>query len=57
VSEELSYLLVALYIVVGFFLAQIVMAGLGQRRQNRRIEQGIREYLHQCGGKETTKAG
>jgi hypothetical protein len=56
-SEEASYLLVSLCIAVGFLLVQICIARLSQRRQDRRIEQKVAEYLHQSGGKLTTQAG
>ena len=43
--EKDFYLLIALSIVAGLWLIQIVMGRIGRRRKNRRIEQGVAEYL------------
>jgi hypothetical protein len=43
--EKDFYLLIALSIVTGFLLIQIVMARIGRRRKSRRLEREIAEYL------------
>jgi hypothetical protein len=43
--EEFFYLLIGSCIVGGFWLVLVVMPRIGQRRNSRRIERGIAEYL------------
>jgi hypothetical protein len=45
--QEIAYWLIASIVVVGFGRIGLFLAGIGQRRTNRRIQQGIREYLLQ----------
>ena len=56
--EKDFYLLIILSVITGFLLIQIVMARIGRRRNRRRIERGIAEYLaSKSGGKRITKIG
>jgi len=48
-SHGISYLIVTSCLVAGYSLIQVVIGRLHQRRQNRRIEEGIAAYLRQCG--------
>jgi hypothetical protein len=58
VPEKDSYLLIILSVITGFLLIQIVMARIGRRRNHRRIQRGIAEYLaSKSGGKRITKIG
>jgi hypothetical protein len=43
--QEISYWLSAAIVVAGFWCIGLLLAGIGQRRKNRRIQQGINEYL------------
>jgi hypothetical protein len=43
--EKDFYLLIILSVITGFLLIQIVMGRIGRRRQNRRLEREIAEYL------------
>ena len=43
--EKDFYLLIILSVVTGFLLIRIVMARIGRRRKNRRLEREIAEYL------------
>jgi hypothetical protein len=51
-SQGVSYWVVASGMAAGFSLIQFVMTKINQRRQSRRIEQGIAEYLRRRGEKE-----
>jgi hypothetical protein len=56
--EKDFYLLIILSVITGFVLFQIVMARIGRRRNRRRIERGIAEYLAlKSSGKRITKIG
>ena len=48
-SHGISYLIVTSCLVAGYSLIQVVIGRLHQRRQNRRIEEGIAAYLRQSG--------
>jgi hypothetical protein len=43
--EKDFYLLIILSVITGFSFIQIVMARIRLRRQSRRLERGIAEYL------------
>ena len=43
--EKDFYLLLILSVITGFLLIQIVMARIGRRQKNRRLEREIAEYL------------
>jgi hypothetical protein len=43
--EKYFYLLVTLSIVAGFLLVRVITERIGRRRQNRRLEREIAEYL------------
>jgi hypothetical protein len=43
--EKDFYWLIILFVVTGFFLIQIIMARIGRRRKNWRMEREIAEYL------------
>jgi hypothetical protein len=56
--EKDFYLLIILSVITGFLLIQIVMARIGRRRNRRRIQRGIAEYLTlKSSGKRITKIG
>jgi hypothetical protein len=56
--EKDFYLLIILSVITGFLLIQIVMARIGRRRNHRRIQRGIAEYLAlKSSGKRITKIG
>ena len=56
--EKDLYLLIILSVITGFLLIQIVMARIGRRRNRRRIQRGIAEYLAlKSSGKRITKIG
>jgi len=58
VPEKDSYLLIILSVITGFLLIQIVVARIGRRRNHRRIQLGIAEYLAlKSSGKRITKIG
>jgi hypothetical protein len=51
--DKLLYLLLALFIVAGFSLVDIVKTRIRRRRDDRRLEQAIAEYFRQkAAGKE-----
>jgi hypothetical protein len=43
--EKDFYLLIILSVITGFLLIRIVMARIGRRRQSRRLEREIAQYL------------
>jgi hypothetical protein len=43
--EKDFYWVIILSVIIGFLLIQIVMARIGRRRKNRRMEREIAEYL------------
>jgi hypothetical protein len=43
--EKDFYLLIALSIIAGFWLIQIITGRIGRHRQSRRLEREIAEYL------------
>jgi hypothetical protein len=43
--EKDFYLLIILSVITGFLLIQIVKGRIGRRRQSRRLEREIAEYL------------
>ena len=50
---KLFYYLLALSIVVGFWLVWVLVPKIDRRRNTRRIQRGIAEYLRKIGaGKE-----
>jgi hypothetical protein len=50
---KLFYFLLALSIVVGFWLVWVLVPKIDRRRNTRRIQRGIAEYLRKIGaGKE-----
>ena len=56
--EKDFYLLIILSVITGFLLIQILMARIGRRRNRRRIQRGIAEYLTlKSAGKRITKIG
>ena len=56
--EKDFYLLIALSIIAGLWLIQIVAETIGRRRNRRRIQRGIAEYLAlKSSGKRITKIG
>ncbi len=51
--EEILYLLIAFCVVAGFWLIWVVVPKIDRRRNSRRIQRGIAEYLRKLGaGKE-----
>ena len=43
--QEIFYWLIASIVVAGGWRVGLFLAGIGQRRKSRRIQQGINEYL------------
>jgi hypothetical protein len=43
--QEIFYWFIASFVAAGFWFVGVLMAGLGQRRKSRRIQQGIAAYL------------
>jgi len=53
--NEILYLLLTLCIVAGFWVVWVVMPKIDRRRNSRRIQRGIAEYLaSKSGGKRIT---
>jgi len=56
--EEILYLLIAFCVVAGFWLVWVLVPKIDRRRNSRRIQRGIAEYLRKIGAeKEQLKAG
>jgi hypothetical protein len=51
-SHGISYLIVTSCMIAGYSLIQFVIGRLDQRRQSRRIQEGIASYLCECGEKQ-----
>jgi hypothetical protein len=48
-SQGASYLIVASGMIVGFLFIRFIISKINQRRQSRRIDEGIAQYLRRYG--------
>jgi hypothetical protein len=51
-SQAASYLIVASGMIVGLSFVRFIIGKINQRRQSRRIDEGIAQYLRQYGENE-----
>jgi hypothetical protein len=54
---EFFYFFLSLSSIAGFLLIGIVIARIGRRRNSRRMERGIAEYLRQKAAQKRTECG